>query len=142
MDAIDKLDAMYPIQSEIPFLESFDLVVDRSSLTHNHTKAISNCIRMIENKLTENGMFIGIDWFSTKHSEYNNGEKFEDDFTRFNFQSGQFKNIGVIHFSNKTHLQNLFKEFKFKILEHKIIKKEIPSENQVFASWNFVVAKK
>jgi len=127
---------------KIPFLEHFDLIIDRSSLTHNSTKEISNCITLIEDNLTDSGMFIGIDWFSTKHSDYQYGEKLEDDFTRFNFKLGQFKNIGIVHFSNKIHLQNLFKEFKFKILEHKIIKQEIPSENQTFASWNFIVQKK
>ncbi len=126
---------------EIPFSESFDLIIDRSSLTHNSTTAISNCIDMIEKKLTSDGMFIGIDWFSTQHSEYDDGEKIDDNFTRFNFQSGQFKNIGIVHFSDKQHLQNLFKKFNFFILEHKIIKKEIPSENQIFASWNFIVEK-
>ncbi len=126
---------------KLPFSESFDLIIDRSSLTHNSTTTISNCIDMIERKLTNDGMFIGIDWFSTKHSEYDNGEKIEDEFTRFNFQTGQFRNIGIVHFSDKQHLQNLFKKFSFLILEHKIIKKEIPPENQIFASWDLVVKK-
>jgi hypothetical protein len=87
-------------------------------------------------------MFIGIDWFSQKHSGYQQGEKFQDNYTKFNFKSGQFNGVGIVHFSDKKHLEDLFKKFNFQILEHKIISKEIPLENQVFASWNFVVIKK
>jgi len=127
----------------IPFSESFDVVIDRSSLTHNNTNSISNCIEIIEKKLVDNGMFIGIDWFSQKHSAYQQGgEKFQDNYTKFNFKSGQFNGTGIVHFSDKKHLEDLFKKFNFQILEHKIISKEIPFENQVFASWNFVVIKK
>ena len=36
-------------------------------------------------------MYIGIDWFSTKHSEYKNGVKTNDPFTKNNFKTGQFK---------------------------------------------------
>lgn len=126
----------------IPFTGTFDLIVDRSSLTHNSLDAISNCVNLIEKKLTTNGIFIGIDWFSMVHSEYNYGERFEDDFTRCNFKTGQFKNIGKIHFSDKSHLQEIFKNFNFKILEHKIVKKEIPLNKNIFASWNFVLEKK
>ena len=127
----------------IPFSGYFDVIIDRSSLTHNDTNSISNCIEIIEKKLVDNGMFIGIDWFSQKHSAYQHGgEKFQDDYTKFNFKSGQFNGTGIVHFSDKNHLENLFEKFNFKILEHKIINKEIPEDEQVFAAWNFVVTKK
>jgi SAM-dependent methyltransferase len=125
----------------IPFSKSFDLVIDRSSLTHNTTKGIMECLENVNQKLKGGGKYVGIDWFSTSHSYYKKGGKIIDSFTRNRFQNGQFQNVGVVHFSNKAHLQNLFKNFEFLVLEHKIIKKEIPSDEEIFASWNFVAQK-
>lgn len=128
--------------SDITFSENFDIIVDRSSLTHNSTEEIVKCLKNIENKMKPGGKYIGIDWFSTQHAAFNQECTIEDEFTRSNYQSGQFKNVGMVHFSNKEHLQELFKNFNFLVLEHKIVKKEIPLSNDVFASWNFVVQKK
>jgi SAM-dependent methyltransferase len=129
--------------SNIPFSKDFDVIVDRSSLTHNSTNEIIKCLKNIEKKIKPNGKYIGIDWFSTQHTGFNQDDcTVEDMFTRSNFQSGQFKNVGVVHFSDKNHLHELFKNFNFLILEHKIVKKEIPSSKDTFASWNFAVQKK
>ena len=125
----------------IPFSGNFNLVVDRSSLTHNTTHGIENCLNQIYEKLIVGGKFIGIDWFSTLHSDYQKGDEGADTFTRTDYQSGQFANIGNVHFSDKAHLLNLFKKFKIHILEHKKIQTEIPTNNHVFASWNFVAEK-
>lgn len=125
----------------IPFSNSFDLIIDRSSLTHNTTKGITKCLENINQKLKVGGKYIGIDWFSTSHSSYDKGGKIIDDFTRNGFQNGQFQNVGIVHFSDKSHLQGLFKSFKFLVLEHKIIQREIPPNEEIFASWNFVVQK-
>ncbi len=128
--------------SNIPFSNDFDLIVDRSSLTHNNTQEITKCLKNVENKMKLNGKYIGIDWFSTQHVAFNQDSTIEDSFTRSNYQRGQFKDVGMVHFSDKKHLQELFKNFDFLILEHKIVKKEIPTSGETFASWNFVAEKK
>lgn len=125
---------------ELPFLELFDLIVDRSSLTHNHTNAISNCISLIEKKLTDHGLFIGIDWFSTIHTDYSNGISI-DKYTKTGYTKGQFANVGLIHFSNKRHLLELFSNFNISHLEHKIVKLEIPNNNYQAAYWNLIAKK-
>lgn len=122
----------------IPFPMVFDLVVDRSSLTHNSTAAIKRCLSLIDDRLRTNGIYIGIDWFSTLHSEFQKGSPDEDNHTRSGYTEGQFAKVGRVHFSNRPHLQELFEKFTIEILEHKTITKKIPTSDHVFAAWNFV----
>lgn len=150
--AVQELQKRFPKFSEhivvgdftksIPFDVAFDLIVDRASLTHNTTKAIQNCIDLIRKNLTPNGLFIGIDWFSTVHSDFKIGLEAGDPNTKEHFEKGQFKDIGRTHFSDKEHLELLFKDFTITKLEHKTVIGEIPHENHTFASWNFVAQKK
>ena len=149
---INKLKKKYPklknnlfsgdFTHEIPFTKKFDLIVDRSSLTHNSIMDIKNCLQLIHKKLKTNGKFIGIDWFSTNHFEYRNGNKTSDPFTKNNFKTGQFKKVGNVHFSNKKHLLNLFENFKIEILDEKIVKRKIPNRKENTAFWNIVAQKR
>lgn len=125
---------------DIPFDEKFDLVIDRASLTHNPTKDIQNCLNLIYKKLKPNAIFIGIDWFSTSHQDFSLSVKKIDKFTKTDYSNGRFTNVGNVHFSNKSHLLNLFKKFKIINLEHKIISTTIPEKTK-FATWNFVAKK-
>lgn len=126
---------------KIPFSGYFDLVVDRSSLTNNSSAAIAGALRLVYEKLKSNGKFIGIDWFSTAHSNYKDGMAIEDKYTRQSFKQGQFKGLGRVHFSNKAHLKKIFSDFVIERLEHKIVTREIPDDNHVFAAWNLVARK-
>ena len=149
---INKLKRKYPklknnllagdFTREIPFTKKFDMIVDRSSLTHNSSVDIKNCLQLIHKKLKTNGKFIGVDWFSTNHFEYSNGNETSDPFTKNNFKTGQFKKVGNVHFSNKKHLLNLFENFKIEILDEKIIKSKILNNKESFASWNIVTQKR
>ncbi len=126
---------------KIPVPGLFDLVVDRASLTHNTTAAIKNCLSLIHSSLKPGGKYVGIDWFSITHSEYKKGREGEDIYTRCGYVSGQFTNVGRVHFSDKAHLAELFSAFNIGILEHKIIRREIPYDEHVFASYNLVAEK-
>jgi SAM-dependent methyltransferase len=123
---------------EIPFSGEFDLVVDRSSLTHNTSAAIVQCLALISARLKPGGKFVGIDWFSTVYSEYSKGTSVADDFTRTGYREGSFADVGRVHFSDKLHLQDLFRNFEITVLEHKVIQREIPPDGWQFASWNFI----
>jgi len=125
----------------IPFSGKFDLILDRSSLAHNSTLGIKNCLNLVCEKLHTHGKYIGVDWFSTLHSEYVRGEDGDDIFTRKNYLDGQFKNLGNAHFSNQNHLEDLFKNFKFLVLEEKIITSKLFEKNQIRATWNFIAEK-
>jgi SAM-dependent methyltransferase len=149
--AVNELHKRFPVLAErivvgdftqaIPFDVPFDLIVDRASLTHNSTSAIQSCIALIEKSLIPGGLFIGIDWFSNTHSDFALGTFADDANTKSDIQTGQFKGIGKTHFSDKDHLLSLFQAFNLVSLEHKIVTKEIPHDDQVFASWNFVARK-
>lgn len=127
---------------EIPFEGRFDLVVDRSSLTHNATCDIVRCLDALHARLKPGGTFIGIDWFSTSHPDFLAGTETVDDFTRSGFQSGRFNGVGRVHFSDQPHLVDLFRRFDFLTLEHKIVKRHIPDDNWSAATWNLAVRKK
>ncbi len=124
---------------DIPFDQQFDLIIDRDSITHNPTNGIKNCIEIIKKKLKNDGSFIGIDWFSTKHSDFKKGESTEDEFTKGNFSEGQFVGIGKVHFSDKEHLLELFKDFNFISIKHKFLESVLPEEDSNLATWSFVV---
>ena len=121
--------------------EEFDLIIDRSSLTCNSERAIVECLNYCNKQLISGGKFIGVDWFSTKHSDYRKGEEAEDSWTRNNFVDSGFAGTGRVHFSDKEHLLDLFKDFKMLKMFHKTLVQELPDNNWELASWNFVAEK-
>lgn len=123
---------------EVRWSGPFDLVVDRGALTHNTTRAIEKSLSLVCDKLKTGGMFIGIDWFSMEHSNYRKGSDGGDKHTRTKYPDGSFANLGRVHFSNKEHLEQLFRDFTLEVLEHKTVRREIPAEGHIFASWNMV----
>ena len=125
----------------IPFACPFDLIVDRASVTHNPTQAIKRTLEMCHRLLKPGGKYIGIDWFSTEHSDFPRGCQAYDSYTKCNIEEGQFKGVGNVHFSDKTHLIELFEHFDFEMLEHKLVRRAIPQTEHVIATWNFVAVK-
>lgn len=124
----------------IPFSMEFDLVVDRSSLTLNNTKDIKKTISLVFKKLKPGGKFIGIDWFSNLHTDFLKGKSGGDKYTRDGIKEGLFADLGKVHFADKQHILSLFSKYKMEILEHKLIKTEIP-EKHIRAFWKFIVVK-
>lgn len=127
----------------IPFDGPFDLVVDRSSLTHNDLDSIRGCLQRLNSLMRSRAKFIGIDWFSTENTEFRSGTQLGDYYTRSGFSSGQFKDIGVVHFSDKQHLLGLLTTTGFEVerLEHKQSDVVFPEDKSRMAWWNFVAVK-
>ena len=119
-----------------PFEEKFDVIVDRGSLTHNYTKDIENTIETIKKSLVKNGYFIGIDWFSKSHSEFNSKGILKDANTKI-LTEGYFTGLGTIHFSDEQHIRELFKDFQIIKMEHKVhtdyTKDEDKTDRDIFA---------
>jgi SAM-dependent methyltransferase len=126
---------------QIPFAGPFDLVVDRASLTHNTTASIRQCLDLVHERMRPGSSFIGIDWFSTRHTDAQQGEQDEDPYTRRGYTSGPFANVGKVHFSDREHLIDLFRKFDLTQMEHKTVQREIPATNYTLAFWNFVAVK-
>ncbi len=122
--------------------DSYGVVVDRASMTHNSTMAIKNGLRHLAKYLPIGGKYIGIDWFSTSHSDFQLGEVV-DEFTRSDLHVGQFAGVGNVHFSSREHILELFSGAGFWItrLEHKQQISEEPSTGHMFAAWNLVAEK-
>jgi len=125
------------------YLDIYDIVVDRSSMTHNDTNAIKGGLKNLCAAMKPGAKYIGIDWFSVEHSDFGLGDPI-DEFTRVNFTEGQFVGVGNVHFSTKEHLIELFSSAGMEVirLEHKAHKTEIPKQGHTFASWNFVAEKR
>ena len=120
----------------------YDLIVDRSSMTHNDTESIKRGLHLAYEALKPGGLYIGVDWFSTSHSEYTKApHDILDGWTNTNYTKGQFKGVGNVHFSNAKHLQDLFKAFKILLLEEKTVKPLIPGDSERRATWNIVAIK-
>lgn len=128
----------------IPFSGPFDLVVDRSSLTHNSTTAIRGCLQAIGSRMQRGAKFIGIDWFSTDNPQFLAGRESGDYHTRTDFQSEPFKGVGTVHFSDQEHLMDLLSGSGFEIerLEHKRSEIVLPEGIDGMAWWNFVAIKR
>ena len=118
------------------FKKRFDLVIDRASLTHNTTSDIKSVL--LSMPLKEGGIYIGVDWFSTNHSDYIEGERADDIFTRKNINKGQFVGVGKVHFSDEMHIRELFHKFEILLMEEKVVRQYEPLNKNQFASWNIV----
>lgn len=128
---------------DLLFDQRFDLVLDRSSVTHNKTEDIRNVVRMVNEKLVGGGCFFGIDWFSSGHSHHDTDDdeyEWVDDNTRI-FTSGYFSGLGNVHFSDADHILGLFKDMDIVELYEKTKQWSRPTE-KVYSHWSFVAKKR
>ena len=81
---------------------------------------------------------MGFDWFSTLHSDYAFGKTLGDKYTKTDFDRGQFKGVGVVHFSDKEHLVELFHNIGWKLetMELKIIENILPESGKIGAGFS------
>ena len=119
----------------------FDLIVDRASLTCNDEESIIKSIKKCYERLNVGGKYIGVDWFSTSHSDYSKGIQAEDVWTRKDMVGSGFEGTGRAHFSDQNHLIDLFREFKVNNLSHSVLSEKVPMLDTKVATWNFVMEK-
>ena len=127
-------------------LPEVDIVIDRASVTHNNQLSIMSVLKNSYDALKTGGYFVGIDWFSTKHSDFVLGEEGDDAYTRQYIACGQFENVGNVHFSDEKHLCELFSIFDIRDREHSlqgcadVLPKSYPifeNKNCYFLNWIF-----
>lgn len=107
----------------IPY-SNCDLVIDRSSITHNDVPSIQRCLHLVWEALKPGGLLISVDWFSKRHADRE-----------------QFKDVGAVHFAEEGSFYELLWRFDIISLEEKIIRRVTPARG-LFASWNLVARKK
>lgn len=115
----------------------FDVILDRSAVTHNDGAAIERVLRSAKGALRKGGLYVGIDWFSSRHAEAQNGIAGADGRTR-SFDSGLFAGVGNVHFSDEAHMRELFAAFKLELLEEKSYERCEPQPAVTHATWNIV----
>lgn len=125
---------------DIPFAESFDIVIDRASLTHNPTASIRNCLKLVHDRLAPGGMYIGIHWFSTDCDDFQRGIATDDPHVREGFTEGDFAGVGKVHFANQDRLEDLFADFSIEVMDH-VISQTVKPTPERLGWWN-IVAKK
>jgi SAM-dependent methyltransferase len=150
--AVARLHEAYPELSEkvvvadftrsIPFAGPFDLVIDRSALTHNATDAVRRALTIIFERLRTGGKLISLDWFATDHQDARAGDEV-DPHTRTNLSSGTLADLGLVHFSDQAHLLDLFGSTGFRVdrLEHKVSEVTFPENGAKMAGWHVVATK-
>lgn len=124
-----------------PFDTKFDLIFDRAALTHNNCKAIQRTLDTARKFLNYGGIYIGVDYFSSKHSDFSNGYQIDDLFTRNGYVDGQFIGCGKVHFFDELHIRELFTEYEIVYLSEKVVHELEPKGRNQFASWNIVARK-
>lgn len=124
------------------FDKSFDLIVDRASVTNNTDASINRCIDLIRSKLRSGGYFVGVAWFSKAHSEYQRGHQVVGDpHSRTAYIEGPFAHVGLVHFTDEENLRSMLSEFEIIWMEHKISQEIIPDSSHIDAFFNFVARK-
>ena len=121
--------------------KNFDLIVDRGAMTHNNSKEANRSIYLAYQCMKKNGIYIGTDWFSVKHSEFLKGSISDDKKTRNNYKDGPFKNVGKVHFFDKKEIKDIFKKWKLLYLSESQTNIHIPNKSVNYSSWT-IVAKK
>ena len=116
----------------------FDLVIDRAALTHNTTLAIRRALDMVLDALHPGGIFCSVDWFSTDCDDFASGITTQDPFVRTGYRDGPFADVGLVHFSDKLHLLELFKHFEIVALNFRCEKSLIPGPEKRLCMWDVI----
>ncbi len=120
----------------------YDVIVDRASVTHNSQRAIERTLQLVYENLRPGGCFIGVDWFSSQHSDKKFGKPAEDEHTLTGFESGQFKGCGRVHFSDKAHLCELFAAFEIVFMAEKTVHHLVPAGDRRMVTLEIVARKR
>ncbi len=120
---------------ELGFDGKFDLIVDRASIPHNDEASIRRCVALIAESLKPGGIFISCDWFSTSHSEVQRGVVVDAlqpkgnlyGTTRTAYEDGQFRDVGMVHFSSEQEIVDLFDGFEGIFMQERIARRPAPN---------------
>lgn len=129
---------------EIPFSETFDVIVDRGSVTCNSLSGIQSCLDLVTEKLNPNGLFVGVTWYSNKHTSSNAGVPWsqEDRSTRREINEGPLSGIDPVHFTDEKELRELFSELTLSLLVESVRLGIEPDPGYSHAFYNLVARKK
>jgi SAM-dependent methyltransferase len=125
---------------EWPVDKQFDLIVDRAASTHNTTPAIKEYLVQAHKHLNDDGILIITDWFSTEHNCFSYGEPTDDEYTKSDYETGPFANVGNVHYFNRKLIAELIADFELLHIEH--LTSQVEGEDGAHACWNLVLKKR
>lgn len=127
-------DFTHPVEIE----GSFDLVLDRGSITHNSTAAVVRTMDLVHDYLRPGGWFIGTDWFGTGSDEYCNGTPTDDPYVRDDFEDGPFADVGVTHFFDREHVEQMLGPLDLVALYRRTTDRVFPDPPHSHEAWDVV----
>ncbi len=115
--------------------ESYDLILDRGSLTHNTILDINSTLKKINSSLKKDGYFFSV--MFSKKGNFQNLKK-----NSYQFKNVTSNKIGLLaNFFTKKEILKLFKNFEILDLSEVITINYLPQKKE-FATWNIICKKK
>jgi hypothetical protein len=104
---------------------------------------VAETIPMVYESLKQGGIYLGIDWYSKKSSDFRLPSVIVDENSRRDVESPSLGGIGTIHFADERDMHEIFSDFEILELSEKVVTRHLPQEakNIQFASWNIVARK-
>lgn len=113
---------------------NYDLILDRTSLTHNKMIDIKRTLKKIHYSLTDEGIFIST--FFNKKANFNTTKK---DSYKFKFITPNKTGL-LTNFFSKNEIKKLFKNFEILELKEVVTTNHLPFK-KTYSSWNIVCKK-
>ena len=123
--------------------ESFDLILDRGSITYVETASLENMFQEIYRILKKGGLFLCVDLFSKEHPSFLLAEKDKkiDGSTILNPSFGSTSFLGSVRFWDYNDILTYFKDFKVLYKQHKKVDDMTREQKHGYASYD-IIAKK
>lgn len=122
----------------LPFDRTFDVVIDRASLTHNDEGGIRRAVTLIQQRLKPGAWLFCLSLFAAEMKEAAKGRSGPDPWTRCGIESGPFADTGTVHFWTPEHIGDIFAGFEIVALEHHGVRHLVPGGRDGLAYYNLV----
>ena len=116
------------------FKNKFDIILDRCSMTHNSEENIKIGLKNLKRFLKKNGLYVGLDWWSFKHSD----SKKRDYYEQKSFIKGDFAGISGVFFASEKKMMEFFNSWKVLHISEKVIKQKRQNKKKTIASLDIV----
>ncbi len=133
--------ALGDFTQSIPFDRSFDVVIDRGSITHNDEHGVRQALSHIYKRLKPGGWLLCLLLFSDKMKEFSCGNEGPDEWTRSDIDAGPLAGTGMAHFWSPKHIAHVFADFEIVVLEECTLRHLVPDLKDGVAYYNLVARK-
>jgi SAM-dependent methyltransferase len=125
----------------IPFDRSFDVVIDRASITHNDEHGIRQALSYIHQRLRPGGWPLCLTLFVNKMEQFSRGSVGPDGWTRRDIKTGPLAGTGTVRFWSPEHIADVVADFEIVALEERAVRHLMPDLTNGVAYYNLVARK-